>query len=98
MADKQRTRALVFGSALLAAGAVGTAQADANPFQSTALAGGYDLANAQREGNCGEGKCGGEKKDGEGKSGGEKKDGEGKCGGEAKGAGSKSGEGKCGAR
>ena len=80
-----------------------TAVADDNPFSTTDLDAGYQLAGKKgEEGKCGEGKCGGDKakegacgekhKDHEGKCG------EGKCGGEkaAKGAEGKCGEGKCG--
>ncbi|MBQ1784712.1 MAG: hypothetical protein II007_13785 [Gammaproteobacteria bacterium] len=73
--------------------------ASANPFAMTDLAAGYQLDAP--EGKCGEGKCGGEKKEGEGKCGegkcgAEKKGGEGKCGAEKKDGEGKCGEGKCG--
>ena len=76
------------GAALVGSlGAFGLAQAAENPFALQALDSGYvQVAEADTEGKCGEGKCGG--KDGEGKCGSTKdggKDGEGKCG-----------EGKCG--
>jgi uncharacterized low-complexity protein len=86
------------------------AVADDNPFEAVELDQGYMLAShhGDKEGKCGEGKCGGEKKAegacgeekategkcGEGKCGGEKKA-EGACGGEKKAEG-KCGEGKCG--
>ncbi|WPL17864.1 putative low-complexity protein [Thiorhodovibrio winogradskyi] len=75
------------------AGSLGLAQAEGNPFAAQDMNGGYmQLAEADSEGKCGEGKCGG--------SGGDKDDGkgdEGKCGGadDKKGDG-KDGEGKCG--
>ncbi|MCP4407224.1 MAG: hypothetical protein GY807_05575 [Gammaproteobacteria bacterium] len=73
------------------------ANADENPFGLTKLSSGY-MVVAGKEGKCGEGKCGGEKKT-EGKCGGDKK-GEGKCGGDKKGegkcGGDKKKEGKCG--
>ena len=57
-----------------------------NPFSTTDLDAGYQLAGKKgEEGKCGEGKCGGSKKSkamDEGKCGGSKKNmGEGKCGG-----------------
>ena len=64
------------------------APAEANPFVSQQLNGGYQVL---AEGKCGEGKCGGSKASSEGKCG------EGKCGGSAKSSGEgKCGEGKCG--
>jgi len=67
-------------------GVAGVANADAGEdiFAMEELSSGY-LTAGGHEGSCGEGKCGGDKKDGEGSCGGDKKDGEGKCG-----------EGKCG--
>lgn len=60
------------------------ADANANPFAMSELAGGYMVADSQgAEGRCGEGKCGGEAKP---------KDAEGQCGGTPKGAA----EGQCG--
>ena len=62
-----------------------------NPFAMTDLGhSAYMLVGNDAEGKCGEGKCGGEKKEAEGKCG------EGKCGGEKKEAEGKCGEGKCG--
>ncbi len=61
-----------------------------NPFESTQLDSGYQVAgdDKKKEGKCGEGKCGeGKKKEG--------KCGEGKCG-EGKKKEGKCGEGKCG--
>jgi uncharacterized low-complexity protein len=103
--------AAVVGTAFVGS-LVGTtvAVADDNPFEAVELDNGYMLAghHGDKEGKCGEGKCGGEKKAegkcGEGKCGGEKKAegkcGEGKCGGEKKAegkcGGEKKAEGKCG--
>ena len=78
----------------------GHALASQNPFEAADLESGYMLAGGDKdkEGKCGEGKCGeeGEGKCGEGKCGeeGEGKCGEGKCGEE--GEEGKCGEGKCG--
>lgn len=88
----------------LAAGFAATA-VNANPFGSTELASGYNLAaagdeNKKPEGKCGEGKCGANKaghKDG--KTAHEGKCGEGKCGANMAQTAheGKCGEGKCGA-
>ena len=94
--------ATVAASALTIAGA----QANENPFVTQDLAGGYNLASADMEGKCGEGKCGGDHKaKNEGKCGGDKKTdkegkcGEGKCGGDKKAdKEGKCGEGKCGGK
>ena len=66
-----------------------TALASENPFEAADLESGYTLAGGDKdkEGECGEGKCG-EEGEGEGKCG------EGKCGEE--GEEGKCGEGKCG--
>ena len=92
---------IALGAAFVASLA-GTSVANAadNPFSMTELSSGYMVADS-KEGKCGEGKCGGEKKAEEGKCGGEKKAeegkcGEGKCGGEKKAEEGKCGEGKCG--
>ena len=97
---------IALGAAFVASLA-GTSVANAadNPFSMTELSSGYMVADS-KEGKCGEGKCGGEKKTeegkcGEGKCGGEKKAeegkcGEGKCGGEKKAKEGNCGEGKCG--
>jgi uncharacterized low-complexity protein len=84
--------ATAIGSAFVAATALSTmalasaASAAENPFQADELRSGYNLAAADAEGKCGEGK---------GKS--EGKCGEGKCGeGKAKAHEGKCGEGKCG--
>lgn len=102
---KQTLTSLTLGSAFVLGAAIsGHASAADNPFSANQLKSGYEVA-AAKEGKCGEGKCGGEKKAdgkcGEGKCGGEKKSdgkcGEGKCGGEKKSEG-KCGEGKCGGK
>jgi len=69
---------IALGAAFVASLA-GTSVANAadNPFSMTELSSGYMVADS-KEGKCGEGKCGGEKKAKEGKCG------EGKCGGEKK--------------
>ena len=87
----------------------GTSVANAaeNPFAMSDLSSGYMVAEMdenkmEKEGKCGEGKCGGDKtkkegKCGEGKCGGDKKMEEGKCGGDKKmDKEGKCGEGKCG--
>jgi len=81
---------IALGAAFVASLA-GTSVANAadNPFSMTELSSGYMVADS-KEGKCGEGKCGGEKKTEEGKCG------EGKCGGEKKAKEGKCGEGKCG--
>lgn len=98
-ASKIKPLSIAMGTAV-AVSSLGTTavQADQNPFVTQDLAGGYNLASADMEGKCGEGKCGGDKKAakegkcGEGKCGGDKKaKKEGKCGE------GKCGEGKCGA-
>ena len=86
-------------SASIAAFSIGAAQA-ANPFAATDLGQGYMVAAAhakEKDGKCGEGKCGAkkEKHDAKAKDG---KCGEGKCGAkkDAKAKDGKCGEGKCG--
>lgn len=86
-------------SAAFIATAMGTsAQAAENPFATTELNQGYQLADKHKEGKCGEGKDGkkGEGKCGEGKKDKEGKKGEGKCGEGKKDRDGKKGEGKCG--
>jgi uncharacterized low-complexity protein len=84
------TAALVGAAIVGSLGAFGVAQAAGNPFAAQPLDTGYmQIAGADTEGKCGEGKCGGTK-DAEGKCG------EGKCGAD-KGTEGKCGEGKCGA-
>jgi len=101
-----KTLSIVLGAAfattLAASNVANASEAGANPFAMNNLQGGYQVA---KEGKCGEGKCGGEKKM-EGKCGGkamgkgkEGKCGEGKCGGDkAKKMEGKCGEGKCGGK
>ncbi|MEP0203219.1 MAG: hypothetical protein ABJD70_13450 [Halioglobus sp.] len=116
MAQSKKPLAAALGAAFLATSIAPLVSAEVNPFSAQQLSGGYDLANfahhgekADKEGKCGEGKCGdakkgeGEGKCGEGKCGdakkgeGEGKCGEGKCGDAKKGEGEgKCGEGKCG--
>lgn len=78
-------------SAAFLATAMGTsAQAAENPFATTDLSQGYQLADKHKEGKCGEGKDDKDKK-------GEGKCGEGKCGeGKDERKDDKKGEGKCG--
>ncbi len=60
-----------------------------NPFSVTDLGSGYKVAEKGKEGQCGEGKCGGKKaKEGQ--------CGEGKCGGKKAEEGKKAKEGQCG--
>ncbi len=86
---------IALGTAIVASlGASGIANAsadtDADLFSMEKLNSGYLMAGAhEKEGSCGEGKCGDDKKDGEGSCG-EDKGGEGSCGGD------KGGEGSCG--
>jgi uncharacterized low-complexity protein len=67
--------AALVGAALVGSlGAFGLAQAAGNPFAAHSLDAGYmQLAQADTEGKCGEGKCGADKEK-------EGKCGEGKCG------------------
>ena len=102
--NKLNPLAATVGAAFMAS-ALSTSAVNAaeNPFVTTDLGSGYQVADGHMEGKCGEGKCGedkgkegscGEGKDREGKCG------EGKCGGEKGKEGScgeeKGGEGKCG--
>ncbi len=89
--NTRKPLAIAAGAALVTSLASASAvNAAENPFAMTELTGGYMVAESHMEGKCGEGKCGGAKKEGEGKCG------EGKCGGnKAEGEG-KCGEGKCG--
>ena len=115
---KKSSVATALGAVVIGSLASTAAVADANPFGMQALESGYSQFaaegkcggdKAEKEGKCGEGKCGGDKKAdkegkcGEGKCGGDKKAdkegkcGEGKCGGDKKaGKEGKCGEGKCG--
>ena len=96
--------ATAIGAAMAGALTMGTATAAENPFGLSEIGSGYtQLASSHgdgemkdKEGKCGEGKCGGEMKDKEGQCGGEMKDKEGQCGGEMKSKEGKCGEGKCG--
>lgn len=96
---KQNLVSLAVGSAFAAIALSPVAHAADNPFGSVSkLEAGYQLADADsktKDGKCGEGKCGADKKkDG--------KCGEGKCGADKKSkdkkADGKCGEGKCGAK
>lgn len=77
--NKQQLLSVALGSAFAAATLMPVAHA-ANPFSADTLQNGYQVAQADikaKDGKCGEGKCGADKKkDG--------KCGEGKCGGEEK--------------
>ncbi len=103
---------LAIGTAFVTSLAISNVSAEAdvntNPFAMDELSSGYmQLAasyagnKSDKEGKCGEGKCGEKKDAGEGKCGGEKSEkegkcGEGKCGGEKAEKEGKCGEGKCG--
>ncbi len=81
--NKQQLMTITLGSAF-AAVAGWPAHAADNPFQAQALKSGYQVAQADtktRDGKCGEGKCGGDKKSTKGQEG---KCGEGKCGADKK--------------
>ena len=105
--NKLNPLAATVGAAFMAGAlSASTVTAAENPFVTTDLGSGYQVADGHMEGKCGEGKCGGEKGDkskegkcGEGKCGGEKGK-EGSCGGdkgkEGSCGGDKGGEGKCG--
>jgi uncharacterized low-complexity protein len=106
---KHQLLSVALGSAFAAATLLPVAHA-ANPFGADTLQNGYQVAQANtkaKDGKCGEGKCGAEKKKdgkcGEGKCGADKKKdgkcGEGKCGAEKdKKKDGKCGEGKCGGK
>jgi uncharacterized low-complexity protein len=89
--------ALAIGAAIAGSMAM-TSVAQAAAYSATDLGSGYATVTAEgscggdkgKEGKCGEGKCGGDKKGAEGKCG------EGKCGAHDKGQEGKCGEGKCG--
>ena len=67
--------AATVGAAVVATAMSAPVQAAENPFLTSDLGAGYQVAGDHKEGKCGEGKCGeGKGKDGEGKCG------EGKCG------------------
>ena len=102
--NKLNPLAATVGAAVMASALAAPVTAAENPFLTTDLGAGYQVADGHAEGKCGEGKCGGEGKEREGKCGegkcGESKDSEGKCGegkcGESKDSEGKCGEGKCG--
>jgi uncharacterized low-complexity protein len=82
MAQKKTALTLALGTAfaasLAAAPAVNAAE---NPFKMESLKGGYQVADSkEKEGKCGEGKCGGDTKKKDGACGGDKGK-EGACGG-----------------
>ncbi|QVL46072.1 MAG: hypothetical protein KFB94_02920 [Methylophilaceae bacterium] len=96
----KKSIALAVGGAFalsLSATAVSAAE---NPFAIKTLSSGYQVADNHadktKDGKCGEGKCGAEKKAHDGKCGADKKAHDGKCGADKKGAEGKCGEGKCG--
>jgi len=103
MSRKTNVLTLAMGTAFAASlVSAPLANADENPFKMESLKSGYQVASADKakDGKCGEGKCGGDKKK-EGACGGDKKDKEGACGGDKKdkeGAcgGDKKKEGSCG--
>lgn len=98
--------ALAIGSTLAASAAMSTiAHAADSPFTLTRLSAGYQLAEAdskQKDGKCGEAKCGANKKAKEAKCGADKAK-DGSCGAEKKategncGGNKKMGDGSCGA-
>ena len=89
-----------FVASMAASGIANAAPNSSNPFAMSELNSGYmQVADSHmKEGKCGEGKCGGAKKDTkEGKCGGSKSSTEGKCGeGKCGGAKKDTKEGKCG--
>ncbi|MES2636599.1 MAG: hypothetical protein V4605_04680 [Pseudomonadota bacterium] len=101
MKTSNKTIALALSGAFALSIGAATVNASENPFAITSLSSGYQVAEhhdeKMKDGKCGEGKCGAEKK--------EMKDGkcgEGKCGAEKKTDAKemkdgKCGEGKCGA-
>ena len=87
---KKTAIATTLGAVVIGSLASVSLQANANPFGAQSLESGY-MQDA-KEGKCGEGKCGGDKKAKK-----EGKCGEGKCGGDKKAKKEgKCGEGKCG--
>lgn len=87
----RKALATAVGGAFIASMAASPiASAAENPFSMTELSSGYMVAEKGKEGQCGEGKCGGKM---------EKKVKEGNCGGKEMGKGKEGqcGEGKCGA-
>ena len=90
MSRKTNVLTLAMGTAFAASlVSAPLANADENPFKMESLKSGYQVASADKakDGKCGEGKCGGDKKDKEGACGGDKKK-EGSCGGDKKKEGS----------
>lgn len=91
---KKSIVSIAVGSAFVAGAALAPAvHAADNPFSGAKLESGYQLAQADtkaKDGKCGEGKCGAERKKHDGKCAGDKKH-EAKCGGD------KAKDGKCGA-
>jgi len=85
MSKKTITPVVAIAGIALAGGMAisGMANAGENPFAAKGMSSGYlQVAEAEDEGKCGEGKCSGEKKsENEGKCSGEKPESEGKCGG-----------------
>ena len=100
--EKMKPITAAVGTAFVASLATASVAHAENPFAAEELEKGYDqLAQADAEGKCGEGKGGESKEEGEGKCGegkcGESKDeGEGKCGEGKCGESKDEGEGKCG--
>jgi uncharacterized low-complexity protein len=85
MAQKKTALTLALGTAFAASLAASPVlRAADNPFEMDSLKNGYQVAQAdkKKDGKCGEGKCGGDKKK-EGACGGDKKK-EGACGGDKK--------------
>jgi uncharacterized low-complexity protein len=73
--NKQQLITIALGSAFAAVTAL-PAHAAGNPFAAKTLDAGYQVAQADtkaKDGKCGEGKCGGDKKAKEGSCGGDKK-------------------------
>ena len=88
MSKQSKPMSIALGTVLAASlstvGVANAAEEGADLFSMEELSSGYLIAGGhEKEGSCGEGKCGGDK------------DGEGSCGGDKEGEG-KCGEGKCG--
>jgi uncharacterized low-complexity protein len=96
----KKSIALAVGGAFALSLSATTVSAAENPFAIKTLSSGYQVADNHadktKDGKCGEGKCGAEKKAADGKCGADKKAHDGKCGADKKGADGKCGEGKCG--
>jgi uncharacterized low-complexity protein len=69
---------------LASAIAFGAAHAAENPFAMKDLGNGYQVAEKAKDGKCGEGKCGSDKKAKDAKCGSDKKAKDAKCGGDKK--------------